>query len=86
VGADRAHAQRVAVGLGAGELADPEVAAGAGLVLDQEALAQCHVQPLGDQARERVGVAARGEGDDDHHRLVRVAGGSVLGQRPRRER
>jgi hypothetical protein len=45
VGADRAHAQRVAVGLGAGELADPEVAAGAGLVLDQESLVSATSSP-----------------------------------------
>ena len=74
VGADRAHAQRVAVRRGARHLGGAKVAAGARLVFDQEALAQRLVQLVADHAGEGVGVAAGGERNDDCDRFVGIAG------------
>ena len=63
----RAEQQRVAVGLGlVGEIG-PDVAAGAGLVLDHDRLAPSGLQLVADDAREHVVDAAAGEGHDDPH-------------------
>ena len=76
--------QRVAVGLGGGDIGGAERAAGAGSVLDDHRLAPALLQLVGDDARREIGPAARRRRDDDAHRVVRVAGGRVLGLRVRR--
>ena len=64
------EADGVAVGCGAGDRLAADIAAGAGLVLDDELLPG-HLRELGaDDARERVGRPARREDVDVAHRLV----------------
>src|SRR5690606_214050 len=75
VRADRAHEQRVAVGLGAGGHLHADVAAGAVAVLDDDAFTELAAQVLADDSGQDVGGAAGGEGHDDGDRL----GGEVLG-------
>ena len=69
--------QRVAVGVGLGDRARGDVAAGAAAVLDDDALAPFLLQALAEDARDRVGRPAGGEGDDEAHVLggVGVLGG-----------
>ena len=59
--------QRRAVGRGARDLRRGGRAAGAGLRLDDDLLAELRRQPLGDEARGQIDIAARGEavGDGD---------------------
>ncbi|KAG1484022.1 hypothetical protein G6F54_013487 [Rhizopus delemar] len=58
VGADVAHQQGVAIGLGAHQFRGADIAARARLVLDHDGLAPRRPQVLGDGAREDVGGAA----------------------------
>ena len=67
-GAGRGEYQRVAVGLGLGDLGGADIAPGAGLVLDQDALPEPRRQPLRHDTRNRVAGAARTE---RHHELDR---------------
>ena len=69
--------QRVAVGRGLGNDVGADHRAAAGLVVDDEALAQRLLQPLREKAGVVVGRAAGGEGHDDADRPVGIA----LGQR-----
>jgi hypothetical protein len=72
--------QRVAVGRRVHHLLRGDVAAGAGLVLDDHRLADRGLHLLGDQAGHDVGGAAGREGDDDANGLVWE--GRQAGQRP----
>ena len=82
-----AEHQRVAVRFGGGDAAGPDDAGRAGLVLDDERLAERSLQLLGDHARVGVGRAARCERHHDAHRPVRIAvGGIGLRKRGRSER
>ena len=69
--------QRVAIGGRSGDRLGPDVAAGAGAVLDDELLAEAIRQPLTHQPRLDVGGSAGGKADDDAHRPGRI------GLRPR---
>ena len=81
--ADRSHQQRVAVGRRLGDEVGAEVAAGAGLVLDDEGLAERLAELRREGAREDVGRPAGRERHDDADRLVRPR---ALRARPRRWR
>jgi hypothetical protein len=59
----------VAVGLGAHRLLEADVAVAAGLVLDQEGLAERLGEPRAEHAGGDVGDAARRHVDDHAHRL-----------------
>ncbi len=65
------HQYRVAVGLGLGDGADPDRAARARPVLDDERLAELLRQALRHRARHDVRGAAGREGHDDLHPLGR---------------
>jgi hypothetical protein len=67
----RRHEQRVAVGGGPRGRLGGERAVGAGAVLDHELLAQPVGEPLADEARDAVGIAARREADQQTHRPLR---------------
>ena len=67
-GADQ---EGVAVGRLLEGIGRAERAAGAGLVLDQHALAELAVELGGERAGEGVGAAAGREGHDEHDRLLR---------------
>ena len=79
VRADRAHQQGVAVRCRLGHFGGAEVAAGAGLVVDDEGLAEGALQLRRQRAGQQVGGAAGRERHDDAHRLARPGG-----LRPRR--
>ena len=72
IGRDVADHDGVAVGLGARHFLDGDDAGGAGLVLDQDVLAERLAQMLGVVPRHHVGQAAGRVGDQDADRLVRV--------------
>ena len=74
-----AHQQGVAVGCRLGHLGRADVAASAGLVVDQEGLAKGLAEFGRQRARQDVGGAARGKGHHDAHGLV-GPGGLGLGQ------
>ncbi len=65
----RRRQQRVAVGIGLGDDFGADIAAGAGVVLDDHRLPPFARQPIGDDARHDVGGAA---GRKRHHDLDRV--------------
>ena len=85
---DPRHAERVAVGGGAGHLRRAEHAAGAGPVLDHELLLERFRELLGGDPPERVGAAARRVGHDDADRLRRpvLRAGASGPQRERAKR
>src|ERR1700694_3199168 len=58
-------------------MAHADIAAGAGLVLDEELLAELLAELLSEQARHDVGWAARRERHDDAHGMARI--GRALG-------
>src|SRR6185312_2129639 len=64
----------VAVRLGMRDVAHADIAAGAAAVLDDESLAGRFAERGGDDAADEVRGAARGVGDDDLHRPVRIGG------------
>ena len=68
VGAPVADADRVAVGRGTRNPADPDVAVGAGHVLDDDALAERCAHVLRHGACDHVRRPARSERHDDRHR------------------
>ena len=70
------EAERVAVRLGFGDRLGADIAAGAGAVLDHEALAERLVQIVGRDARGHVHQAAGGGDDDQADRLGRIILGS----------
>ena len=72
--ADMVQQQRVAVGVGLGDPAGAERAAGAADILDDHLLAQRPRHRLGDQTGHGVGRAAGGEGHDDGDRAGRIIG------------
>ena len=75
-GPERGHQQRVAVGRRARHATGADGAGGAGLVLDEEALAGLLGELLGHLAGDHVHRATRGVG---HHDLDRL-GGPGLGK------
>src|SRR3712207_5979316 len=68
--ADGGGPNGVAVGLGLRDRVDADVAAGAGAVLDHEALPELVLEPLRDDAGEHVRRAARRIGHDDAHEAL----------------
>jgi hypothetical protein len=68
--AGEAQQQRVAVGRGLGDRVGGDVAARAGLVLDDDGAAQRGTHADGQRARQRVGRAAGGRADEDTHGRV----------------
>ena len=73
-GADVAHANGVAIGWRAGDLHAAHRAAGAGAVLNRDALAPGFGELLADDARQNVGRSTRGERHDHGHALVGPSG------------
>ena len=71
---DRIDDQRVAVGRRARCELGADIPAAAGAIVDDERLLQALRQLLADHARQDVGGAASGEGDDDTHRSVGIVG------------
>ena len=71
--------ERVAVGRGLGDQFGADIVAGAGLVLDDELLAELLAQPISDNARDDVGRSAGRIADDDAHRVVGIAGRPRVG-------
>jgi hypothetical protein len=69
---DKAQRQRVAVGLGVRHQLGAQVAAGAGLVVDIDLLAQRDGKALRHQPAQRVVAAAGRVGDDEAYRFVGV--------------
>ena len=65
--------QRVAVGVGGGDVVPGEIAARAGPVLDHHRLAERVLKIDVELPRQRVGRAARHEGDDQTDRPVGIA-------------
>jgi hypothetical protein len=68
----------VAVGAGAGDVADADRSAGAGDVLDDHRLAEARLHAAADGARDHVARSARGERTDDDDGPV---GEAALGTR-----
>ena len=83
VRADRAAEDRVAVRLRLCHEIGADVAARAGLVLDDDGLAQSRGELLADEAREGVRVAADGERNDVRDRLGRPLLGDGRRMTPR---
>ena len=77
----RTHGQRVAVGLGPGDRRGPGIAAGSRPVLDNELAAEAGAEPVGQDAPEQVGGAARGEGHHDRDDLAAGIAGLRQGRR-----
>ena len=81
------HEQRVAVGRAPRHCIGGDVAARAGAVLDDHRLAEAHGKLLAHHARQHVGRRARPDGDEDAHRLLRVAlPRGIRGDAERKER
>jgi hypothetical protein len=78
--AGRAQQQGVAVGGGLGDDVRAEYAAGAGAVVDQDALAQCLGESRRQGARGDVHRSAGGKGHDEAYRLVWVIRSDCRGQ------
>jgi len=76
--------ERVAVGRGVHDRLGADVVAGAGLVLDDELLAEPLRQPMPDQARQNVGRAAGRIGDDPAYRPRRIIEGRGAAQTGKR--
>ena len=74
--------QRIAVRIGLRGVGDADVAAGAGLVLDDESAVQRALQHVGFIAGQKVVRCARRERHDDGHRPVRI----IVGGGERRQR
>ena len=79
----RAEQQVVAVGRLRQHVARRQHAGGAGLVLDDEALAEQRAELVGDVPRRNVGRAAGAEADHEPHGAVRIV---ILRQRRQRRR
>jgi hypothetical protein len=77
----RAEQKVVAVGRLRQHVARRQHAGGAGLVLDDDALAEQRAELVGDVPRRNVGRAAGAEADHEAHRAGRIV---VLRQRGRR--
>jgi hypothetical protein len=77
--ADRALAERVAVGGGLGDRVDADGERAAGTVVDDDGLAELLGQRGRDDARDVVGGASRGLRDDETKRSLR----KLRGDRPR---
>jgi hypothetical protein len=73
--ARRAHHEGVPVGLGLGDVVGGDVAAGAGLVLDDELLAELLGDLGRDDPRRNIGGLAGLERNDELHRPRRPFGG-----------
>src|SRR5262249_41261867 len=75
--------ERVAVGRRLDDFARADDAGAAGLVVDHDRLAELPSQSLGDDARDEIGRAARGEWRDDGDlaRRIAVLRGGRRGQR-----
>ena len=82
--AERGEEQRGAVGLRLRHVVGADRAVGAGLVLDDDGLAEDVLDLVGDQAADEIGRAAGREGDHDVDRLVgkvlRLHGGRGRGE------
>ena len=65
--ADRAHVQRVAIGVGLGDRLGADIATRAGAVFHHAGLAQQRGETLGHDARGDIGRPATGEAHDDAH-------------------
>ena len=63
----------MAIGLRASRSGRADIAAGARLVVDDDGLVPAFAQLLADDARQHIGPAARGEGDDDEDVPIRQA-------------
>ena len=61
------------IGLRASRSGGADVAAGAGLVVDDDGLIPAFAQLLTDDARQHIRPAARGEGDNDENVPIRQA-------------
>ena len=83
---DGGAADGVAVRRAFRDLIDPDVAGGAGLVLDHDGLTELVLEPLGDNAKQHVGRTARRIGNDHADRMVRPAGGVLRQCRRQAER
>ncbi len=70
------HHQRVAVGLGLGDVFRADDGAGAGLVLDDHGAAELLGHLLRERARDDVGAAAGRERHDDPGHLAGEIGGA----------
>jgi hypothetical protein len=73
--------QGVAVGRRLHDVEPADAAAGAGLVVDDDRLAELLGELLADDAGDDVARPARGEGDDDADRLLGVRGERGPGER-----
>ena len=82
--ADRRKRQRVAVRRRLGAQLHADVAAGTGLVLDDEWLVECLREPVAGHSRERVGGTSGRKRHDDPH-LMRRVGRLCMRARSRRE-
>src|SRR5581483_5692527 len=81
---DRAHYQGVAIGRTLRDEIGADIAAGAGLVLDDERLAECLLQRRGDEARREIDRAAGRVGNDEMDRPSRpILGTGRAGERER---
>jgi hypothetical protein len=69
----RADQQRIAVRLGMGHVSDPDIAAGARAVLDNDIAGQREPEILAEDSRHDVGGAGRRERNDDLDRPLRIA-------------
>src|SRR2546423_1838068 len=68
----RAEEQVVAIARSCEHVLRRDLPAGAGAVLDHDALPEPLAQALGDVARRQIGRPARGETDHEAYRLVRI--------------
>jgi hypothetical protein len=74
--------QRIAVGIGFGDIAAAKRAVGTGFVVDIDTLAKLRGHLVGDQAADEIGRAARRKRDDD----ANGTGGKILRLRQLRRR
>ena len=70
--ARRGEEQRIAVGVGLGDVVGADGAGGAGPVLDIDALAERRRHLVGDQAADEIGRSPGREGDHDADRPGRI--------------
>ena len=83
--ADMVEQQRVAVGLGLGDAAGAERAAGAADILDDDLLAEVLAHRFGDEAGHRIGRAAGRERHDHGDGAVGIGLGVGHGRREREQ-